>query len=530
MLTRNSMTSRMLWIITMVILSLSHGIAAMAAVIAPKDIPDLAQWNSNMVTFGKQYCGPLLSGAAAMDDTNFDAARVYYQVASHTNLSDWAACANQAAVLYRDKLVVPTGGSLNGAGEWVFSLGLKKHYIRMTEQVSKDAVLLLADKSPWADSTVPLTMTQPYDMSREVALALMAYLDSMELDQARPAPAKFDGFVNQSLGYIDQWYVQRLWEQVGSPAPHFPFMVAFTMQALIQTYSYQQAHGLPGDGRIRDKIKVALDGLWDTAWVASEEAFNLYNWYEQQSGQPDATYNLLIAPAYAWYYLETGDVLYRDRADLVFGGGVRRAVFESAWQFNVNYMWSFDYVAWRQAANDKYSVPPPSPTPSPSTNAAPVCKDAKAIPSILWPPNHRLVPVRIAGVTDPDRDAISIGINLPIRQNEVERGRGRRDLNPDSVAQPDGTLYLRAERSRHGDGRVYEIQFEAQDGKGGTCTGMVKVTVPHQKSKLERFDDDDDDRDHDGDKHDHRKDGDRHGDKDKGKDKDKHRDGDKRGR
>lgn len=34
-----------------------------------------------------------------------------------------------------------------------------------------------------------------------------------------------------------------------------------------------------------------------------------------------------------------------------------------------------------------------------------------------------------------------------------------------------------------GDGRVYEIFFEASDGRGKTCTGTVKVGVPHDQGR-----------------------------------------------
>lgn len=44
------------------------------------------------------------------------------------------------------------------------------------------------------------------------------------------------------------------------------------------------------------------------------------------------------------------------------------------------------------------------------------------------------------------------------------------------------TADVRAERSGTGDGRVYRIMFSADDGKGGSCTGEVLVTVPHDQS------------------------------------------------
>jgi hypothetical protein len=40
------------------------------------------------------------------------------------------------------------------------------------------------------------------------------------------------------------------------------------------------------------------------------------------------------------------------------------------------------------------------------------------------------------------------------------------------------TALLRAERSGTGNGRVYEVSFEATDGRGGSCTGSVLVGVP----------------------------------------------------
>ncbi len=48
---------------------------------------------------------------------------------------------------------------------------------------------------------------------------------------------------------------------------------------------------------------------------------------------------------------------------------------------------------------------------------------------------------------------------------------------------------MRAERAGSGNGRVYVISFRAEDGQGGTCTGSVKVTVPHDKGKGEAVDD-----------------------------------------
>jgi hypothetical protein len=97
----------------------------------------------------------------------------------------------------------------------------------------------------------------------------------------------------------------------------------------------------------------------------------------------------------------------------------------------------------------------------------------------LWPPNHKLVPVTIVGVTDPDNDRVTITI-LYVTQDEPVNGLGDGDTAPDAVIQGD-TVLIRAERAGGGNGRVYVIHFEADDGVGGTCTGSVTVCVPHSK-------------------------------------------------
>ena len=53
--------------------------------------------------------------------------------------------------------------------------------------------------------------------------------------------------------------------------------------------------------------------------------------------------------------------------------------------------------------------------------------------------------------------------------------------------------WVRAERSGTprlpGNGRVYEIFFTASDGRGGTCSGSVKVGVPHDQDHRPAIDD-----------------------------------------
>lgn len=115
-------------------------------------------------------------------------------------------------------------------------------------------------------------------------------------------------------------------------------------------------------------------------------------------------------------------------------------------------------------------------------NQPPDC--TQATPSIdkLWPPNHKLIPISIRGVTDPDGDSIALSITH-ITQDEPTNGLGDGDTSPDGFGVETAQAQIRAERSGTGNGRVYAISFTASDGKGGGCTGEVRVGVPHDQGE-----------------------------------------------
>ncbi|HSN86493.1 MAG TPA: SBBP repeat-containing protein, partial [Thermoanaerobaculia bacterium] len=111
-------------------------------------------------------------------------------------------------------------------------------------------------------------------------------------------------------------------------------------------------------------------------------------------------------------------------------------------------------------------------------NRPPDCSAPFASPSTLWPPNGRMVPVSIRGVTDPDGDPVTLRVTA-IRQDEpLSRKR-----QPDATGLGTATPRLRADRVGNGDGRVYHIAFEATDPAGAACTGTVTVCVPHDQGK-----------------------------------------------
>jgi hypothetical protein len=122
-------------------------------------------------------------------------------------------------------------------------------------------------------------------------------------------------------------------------------------------------------------------------------------------------------------------------------------------------------------------------------NAPPDCGSAaEAIDIVLWPPNHKLVTVAIAGITDPDGDPLTVTIT-GVTQDEPGDDTGDGTSGPDAVVVGD-QVQVRKERSGSGNGRVYEIHFTADDGQGGACAGSLRVGVPLSQDPDEAIIDD----------------------------------------
>ena len=118
------------------------------------------------------------------------------------------------------------------------------------------------------------------------------------------------------------------------------------------------------------------------------------------------------------------------------------------------------------------------------SNQAPACQAAYPSVSVVWPPDHRLVPIGILGVTDPDGGQPAISVTR-ILQDEPTNTTGDGSTWIDGFGIGTSTPQIRAERTGTpkvpGDGRVYEIFFTASDVHGATCTGSVLVSIPHDQ-------------------------------------------------
>jgi hypothetical protein len=113
-------------------------------------------------------------------------------------------------------------------------------------------------------------------------------------------------------------------------------------------------------------------------------------------------------------------------------------------------------------------------------------------PTVLWPPNHKMVliaPVWI--VTDNCDDLHTVSLKSitmnegdetnafdPMYDNTVGDGRTINDIQAD----PNGAIYLRAERNGTGTGRIYTITYQAVDDSGNTAVSSATVIVPHDQA------------------------------------------------
>ena len=71
-------------------------------------------------------------------------------------------------------------------------------------------------------------------------------------------------------------------------------------------------------------------------------------------------------------------------------------------------------------------------------NTPPDCSNVKPDKSILWPPDHKLVPITLSGLTDPDGDPTTLTIT-GVTQDEPVDGLGDGDTSPDAVLGPHRT-------------------------------------------------------------------------------------------
>ena len=119
------------------------------------------------------------------------------------------------------------------------------------------------------------------------------------------------------------------------------------------------------------------------------------------------------------------------------------------------------------------------------------CDGAALSLGVIWPPDHKMVPLTIVGLsTDPTLMPVTVTI-ISIQQDEPVNalGSGNTAVDGTIVNSSDPSTpsiaYVRAERAGPGTGRIYFITFNAMDGTGSTCPEPVtlQAIVPHDQGQ-----------------------------------------------
>ena len=107
---------------------------------------------------------------------------------------------------------------------------------------------------------------------------------------------------------------------------------------------------------------------------------------------------------------------------------------------------------------------------------------------ILWPPNHKMVPVTIVVNADDACDGDPV-ISVSVTSSEPPEFDGDGNFLPDieniSVDQTNGLIYvdLRSERSGKGDGRTYTITITVTDANGNASSTSLPIVAPHSRKQ-----------------------------------------------
>jgi hypothetical protein len=112
-----------------------------------------------------------------------------------------------------------------------------------------------------------------------------------------------------------------------------------------------------------------------------------------------------------------------------------------------------------------------------------------ADPSMLWPPNHNMVPVKLhlaaQDTCDPGVriELVSATSSEPDDAPGISDGKTTQDIQEATIGTADTDILLRAERDERGPGRNYTLRYRAVDAEGNATNATAVVTVPAIKPK-----------------------------------------------
>ena len=190
----------------------------------------------------------------------------------------------------------------------------------------------------------------------------------------------------------------------------------------------------------------------------------------------------------AYSYVFDGKIGYLDHA-LADADLLPDVTGTAIWHINADEPDLIDYdTSFKADAQDDLYAPDPyrSSDHDPVIVGLDVCDavapelDVTLDRTVLWPPNHQLVPVTATVVaSDNFDDESDLTVELvSVTSNEPDDGEDDGNTTGDIVIHDDTTFELRAERSGVGTGRVYTVTYSVTDSCGNTTTASATVSVP----------------------------------------------------
>jgi hypothetical protein len=111
----------------------------------------------------------------------------------------------------------------------------------------------------------------------------------------------------------------------------------------------------------------------------------------------------------------------------------------------------------------------------------PTIDSISVTPSVLWPPNHKMVQVAVDIHATDSCDLDTACKILSISSSEPANGQGDGNTSTDWEITGDLRANLRAERAGRGSNRVYAITGQCTDASGNSAEQTVDVIAPHSK-------------------------------------------------
>jgi hypothetical protein len=253
------------------------------------------------------------------------------------------------ALAWRDRYFVTHGCSVNPHQLQIEGLGLL--YTLLGDETSRDCVGTAARNMYVAWFPNLVSTDYHWAEGRPKARMMELFLTAWKIGESS---RDWASILRQTLNnYLPQQSADGAWRYASSGDYSLNFMSGLLHDAMIRYYEDFEA-----DPRIVGSVAKGADFLW-TQWVASDGGFQYAEGnYQYPDGQwihmkaaPDL--NLLIVNSFGFAYQQTRQSRFRERGDVVFQEGVRRAWFGSGAtsadkQYNQQFRSAFRYFEYRR--------------------------------------------------------------------------------------------------------------------------------------------------------------------------------------